>query len=489
MCCVLSPVASALLGSLGITQFLTVKNKDNFRITAAVVASALFMQNVDGTIVATALPSMAREMHVNPVHLSSAITSYLVALTVFIPVSGWIADRFGAKRVFMSAIATFTLASVLCALSHGLPELITARVLQGVGGAMMVPVGRLILFRGVRREELLSATTWLTMPALIGPVLGPPLGGFLTDALSWQSVFWVNVPVGVLGLLLSWKLIPSIDVEHPGAPDLRGMALVGAALTALMVGVETLGRSVFPPGVAVFCVVVGLALWWLTVRHCRRVAKPAIDFSLLTIPTFHAATVAGSLFRAGAGALPFLMPLTLQVGFGLSASLSGLVTLASALGSLCMRPMTAFALQHFSVRKVLIAGSVSFAAILAACATLSSGWPTSAIFLLLLVGGLSRSLSFASMGALTFADVPPEKLSAATSFQGTAQQFMKAVGVAVAAGSMQVTMLASAHAHPQRLDFAGAFLVTALLVLTSWPMFAAMPADAGAGISQKRKKR
>ena len=205
------------------------------------------MQNIDSTVVATALPAMARDMNVAPVHLSSAITSYLIALTVFIPVSGWVADRFGAKRVFMWAIAIFTGASVLCAVSNGLGELIAARILQGLGGAMMVPVGRLLLFRRVKREELLSATTWLTMPALLGPLLGPPLGGFLTDALSWQSVFWINVPVGIVGLFLTWRLIPSPEAVKTAAPDLAGMTLIGTSLTAIMIGVETMGRGLLPP--------------------------------------------------------------------------------------------------------------------------------------------------------------------------------------------------------------------------------------------------
>ncbi|PLZ04507.1 MFS transporter [Burkholderia sp. WAC0059] len=446
------------------------------------------MQNIDGTAVATALPSMARDLHVNPVHLSSAITSYLVALTVFIPVSGWIADRFGAKRVFMSAIATFTVASVLCALSHGLSGLIAARILQGLGGAMMVPVGRLILFRRVRREELLSATTWLTMPALAGPLLGPPLGGFLTDALSWRSVFWINVPVGVAGMLLCARFLGPSDAERPRAPDLSGMVMIGLALTALMVGVETLGRGVLPPEVPLVGIAAGLALFWLTVRHCRRIEHPAIEFPLLKIPTFHAATIAGSFFRSGAGAMPFLIPITLQVGFGFSASKSGLISLASALGTFCMRPMTRFALRWLSVRTVLIGGSISFAAMLAVCAMISPSWSDTAIFALLLVGGLSRSLCFASMGALAFADVPQEKLSAATSFQGTAQQLTKAVGVAIAAGSLQLTMLLSGRTHASHFDFSCAFFVMAVVVLASWPMFAALPADAGEGISDAKRR-
>ncbi|WP_425570306.1 MFS transporter [Pigmentiphaga soli] len=445
------------------------------------------MQNIDGTVVATALPDMARDMGVPPIHLSSAITSYLVALTVFIPISGWVADRFGAKRVFMWAIAIFTGASALCALSGGLAGLIAARVLQGLGGAMMVPVGRLLLLRRVKREELLSATTWLTMPALVGPLLGPPLGGFLTDTLSWQSVFWINVPVGILGLLLTWRLVPAADPQQPPAPDLTGMALSGVALTAIMIGVETVGRGLLPKGLPELCLAAGLGLFWLTVRHCKRVPDPAIDFSLLRIPTFHAATVAGSLFRIGAGALPFLLPLTLQIGFGLSALHSGIITLASALGSIGMRAVARFTLARFRVRSVLIAGSISFSLMLAACAALTASWPAVAIFTLLLIGGISRALVFATIGALAFADVSQRQLSAATSFQGTAQQLAKAVGVAVAACFMQFTMFLSGRTQAGEADFAAAFLMVAAMVLLSGPMFATLDKDAGAGISESKK--
>ncbi|MES2185636.1 MAG: MFS transporter [Pseudomonadota bacterium] len=462
---------------------------DNIRITAAVVASALFMQNIDSTVVATALPAMARDLGVPAIHLSATITSYLVALTVFIPISGWVADRFGAKRVFMWAIGIFTLASVLCAISTGLGELIAARILQGVGGAMMIPVGRLLLFRRARRDQLLQATTWLTMPALVGPLLGPPLGGFLTDTLNWQSVFWINVPFGIAGLLLTWRLVPASEPVTPAAPDLKGMALVGISLSALMVGMETAGRGLLPPYLPAACIVAGLALFWLTVRHCRGMEHPAIDFSLLRIPTFHASTIAGSLFRLGAGALPFLVPLTLQLGFGLSATHSGLISLASALGSFCMRPMARYGLAWFSVRSVLVAGSVTFAAVLVVCAAFTPAWPTTAIFAVLLFGGLSRSMAFATMGALAFADVPQARLSAATSLQGTVQQLTKAVGVAVAAGAMQATMLLQGHERANHWDFAGAFLVIAAIVLASAPMFASLEPGVGEGLALSKRKK
>src|SRR3954468_7279864 len=265
------------------------------RLVAAIVASALFMQNLDSSAVTTALPAMAREMAVEPVRLGAAITSSLIALTVFIPVSGWVADRFGAKRVFMVAIVVFTLASVLCGRATGVAELIAARILQGVGGAMMVPVARLLLLRQIRKEEMLGAMAWLTMPAMTGPISGPPLGGFLTDAFGWQSVFLINVPIGALGLaMVAWK-IPAIPPGNPGPPDRIGLFLIGAALALFMFGLETIGRGVVPQGMPQVGLGLGGMFGWAAIRHCLRVERPALDLSLLKIPTFSQSTLAGTL--------------------------------------------------------------------------------------------------------------------------------------------------------------------------------------------------
>ncbi len=456
------------------------------RITALVVASALFMQNLDGTAVATALPAMAQAFGVPPAALSAAITSYLVSVTVFIPASGWVADRFGAKRVFLAAIVLFTLSSVACALSQSLGQLILARIVQGAGGAMMVPVGRLLLLRRARRDALLTATTWLSMPALLGPLLGPPLGGVLTDAWSWRAVFWINLPVGLVGLALAWWVIPRSEAERIPPPDLIGMALVGAALTAFMVGIETIGRGLASPMLPPLAIGGGLVLSWAAYRHCRRAPHPAIDFSLFAIPTFRAATATGGLFRMAAGAIPFLVPLTLQVGFGVSASVSGMVSLASALGSFSMRPMAGFVLSRFTMRQVLMASAVCFAAIMGVYAAMASGWPLALVFAVLLIGGLSRSLGFVSLGTLAYADIPPDRLSAATALGGVAQQLPKAVGVAIAAGCVQFGMLIGGHAHAGRADFGFAFLVLAIVVAGAVPLFGTLPRDAGEGIVARR---
>ena len=331
------------------------------------------MQNLDGSAVTTALPSMARDLGEEPARLGAAITAYLVALTVFIPVSGWVADRFGAKRVFMAAICVFVLASLLCARRDNLLELVAARSLQGLGGAMMVPVARLLLLRQVRKDEMLSAMAWLTMPAMLGPVSGPPLGGLLTDAFGWHAVFLINLPIGALGLaLVAWK-IPPTPARDPGPPDLPGLALVGSALALLMFGLETAGRGVVPRPVPEAALVLGLLAGWAALRHCRRTARPALDLSLLQVRTFKQGALAGSLFRVGAGATPFLVPLLLQVGFGKSASQAGLVSFATALGAFAMKPLARPVLRRFGFRRALVGGALLSAAGVAVLAALVSG--------------------------------------------------------------------------------------------------------------------
>jgi EmrB/QacA subfamily drug resistance transporter len=453
----------------------------NHRVIALIVASALLMQNLDSAVVATALPSMARDMGEDPARLGAAITSYLVALTVFIPFSSWIADRFGAKRVFMLAIIVFVAASALSGQARGLEDLIAFRILQGAGGAMMFPVGRLLLLRGVRKEELLSAMAWLTMPALLGPVCGPPLGGILTDLFGWRAVFWINVPIGLIGfLLVAWK-IPVIPPTNPGKPDILGLALVGFALALGMFGLETVGRHVVAepwPGVALAAgLLIGVAAYF----HCRRAPRPAI--ALLKIPTFRQPALFGSLFRVGAGAVPFLVPIMLQIGFGMSASESGLISFATALGAFTMKPLVRPLLRRFGFRNALLINGVLASAGIALLALPNPAWPVAAIFLLLAFGGLFRSLQFTSLNTLVFADVQPEKLSAATSFYSTLQQLSPALGVVLATTTLEASRLIAGRPALALADFSTGFLVAAAVTLLSIPMLAALSRDAGAEVS------
>lgn len=450
---------------------------------ALIVASALFMQNLDSAVLATALPSMARDLNEDPARLGAAITSYLVALTVFIPFSAWIADRFGAKRVFMLAILVFVCASLLCGRAQGLGELIAFRVLQGLGGAMMVPVGRLLLLRGVAKRDMLSAMAWLTMPALLGPVTGPPLGGVLTDLFSWRAVFWINVPIGLIGfVLVAWK-IPHVEPARPGPPDLVGLALTGTALALVMFGLETVGRHVVPGWLSWSGLVLGLAAGWFAVRHCRRVARPAVDLSLFRIATFRDPAVAGSLFRTGAGAVPFLIPVMLQIGFGMSATESGFVSFATALGAFAMKPLVRPLLRRVGFRRVLVVNGVVAAAGVAALALLGPGWPSLAIFVLLAAGGLARSLQFTSLNTLAFADVPPERMSAATALYGTLQQLAPALGVVLATATLEVSQALAGREGLMPADFSLGFVAAAVVVVLSVPLHARLPADAGAEVS------
>ncbi len=453
------------------------------RLIAAIVASALFMQNLDGSAVATALPSMARDLQVEPARLGAAITAYLVSLTVFIPLSGWVADRFGAKRVFMAAIVVFTAASALCAAAGSLPALVAARVLQGFGGAMMVPVARLLLLRQVRKDEMLSAMAWLTMPAMLGPVSGPPLGGLLTDAFGWHAVFLINLPVGALGFaLVAWK-IPRIPPRDPGPPDLGGLALVGLALALLMFGLETLGRGVVPWPLPEAATAAGLLVGWAAVRHCRRAARPALDLSLLRVATFRQGALAGSLFRIGAGATPFLVPLLLQLGFNKSASEAGLVSFATALGAFAMKPLARPVLRRFGFRRALVGNALLSAAGVAALAGLSPFWPLAAIFAVLALGGLFRSLQFSALNALAFADLPAERLSAGTSLFGTVQQLAPALGVVLATAVLDASAALAGRPELGGGDFAAAFLVAAAMIAASAPLHARLAPDAGAAVS------
>ena len=450
---------------------------------ALIVASALFMQNLDSAVLATALPAMARDLHEDPYRLGAAITSYLVALTVFIPFSAWIADRFGAKRVFMFAILTFVASSVLCGRAQGLGELVAFRVLQGLGGAMMVPVGRLLLLRGVAKKDMLSAMAWLTMPALLGPVTGPPLGGVLTDLWSWRAVFWINVPIGLIGFaLVAWK-IPHVPPTRPGPPDVVGLALTGTALALVMFGIETVGRHVVPGWVSVLALAAGILAGWLAVRHCQCVPQPALDLSLFRIATFRDPAVAGSLFRTGAGAVPFLIPVMLQIGFGMSASQSGFVSFATALGAFAMKPLVRPLLRRTGFRGALVINGVVASFGIAALALVTPAWPAAAIFALLAAGGLARSLQFTALNTLAFADVPAERMSRATALYGTLQQLTPALGVVLATTTLETCLALSGRSALVATDFSWGFVVAAVVVLISIPLHARLAPDAGAEVS------
>ncbi len=453
------------------------------RLTALIVACALFMQNLDGTVIATALPAMARTFGADPVHMNVALTSYLLSLAVFIPMSGWMADRFGARTVFRGAIAVFTIGSVLCGRADSLAFLVAARILQGAGGAMMVPVGRLVLLRTAAKHELVAAMAWLSAPALLGPVLGPPIGGFLVTYASWRWVFDINVPIGVLGIILVTRYVP--DTREPGSArlDKVGLVLSGLALASLMFGLEAVGRGMVSNWIAGGAIALGLSAALLYVLHARRVAAPVLDFTLMRIPTFLVSVFGGSLFRIGVGAMPFLLPLMLQIGFGESAMQSGLVTFASSAGAILMKPAATTALRYFGFRDTLLVNGILSGVSLALCAAFRPTWPAAAIYAVLLAGGLFRSLQFTAYNTIAYADIPPARMSASTSLYATLQQVSLTLGVTAGAAALEVAMVIGGHARPSIGDFSVSFLVISFVSLLGAPVSLLMPHTAGAELS------
>jgi EmrB/QacA subfamily drug resistance transporter len=452
-------------------------------LISLIVACAMFMQNMDSTVIATALPVIARSLGESPLRLNVAITCYLLSLAVFVPISGWTADRLGARRVFSAAIVVFTLGSIGCGLSHSLPMLVVSRIVQGMGGAMMVPVGRLVLLKTVPRSELVRAMSWVSIPALLGPVTGPPLGGFIATYGSWRWIFFINIPIGLIGIVLINLFIEDFRDTGRRPFDLRGFVLTGVGLACLAFGFETVGRGAVPAPVTVALLGLGALCMVLYVRHARRVEYPVIDLALLRIPTYAAATIGGFLFRMGLGALPFLLPLMLQIGFGLSPLSSGLLTFASAAGAMTMKLGVNTIIRTLGFRIVLCGNAVISAGFLFGYAFFEPATPHVVIFAALLAGGFFRSLQMTSINSLSYADVPPAMLSRATSLTSMAQQLSQTVGVATGALLLYLLLALRGETQLTPLDFSLAFAGVGAIAMVSVPFFLRMSPDAGAEVS------
>ncbi len=453
------------------------------RIVPLIIACAFFMEHLDATIIATALPQIARSMGEDPLRLSLAMTSYMLALAVFLPVSGWAADRFGARTVFASAIVVFTAGSILCGLSSGLYELVAARVVQGIGGAMMVPVGRLILLKTVPKDQLVSAMATMTLPALVGPALGPLVGGFIATYASWRWIFFINVPIGLLGLGLVLSLIPNVKEAEREPFDATGFVLSALALAALMFGLENVGHGVLPPWAVAGVLAAGVTAAWLYLRHARRVERPVLDPTLFRLPTYSASVLGGTLFRIGIGAVPFLMPLLLQVGFGWTAFEAGSLTFAGAVGALAMKTMAPPILRRVGFRRVLIANALLSGLILMSYAAFRPDTAPWVILVALLAGGFFRSLQFTGLNSLAYAEVPQRRMSRANTLSTVMQQIALSLGVAVGALVLSLTQLWTGGAALAPADFVPAFLTVGVMACVSALFFVPLPADAGAEIS------
>ena len=335
------------------------------RIVPLVLAVALFMEQMDSTVISTSLPAIAADIGTSPIALKLALTAYLVSLAVFIPVSGWMADRFGAKNVFRAAIVVFVLGSIACAVSNSLLAFVMSRFFQGVGGAMMTPVGRLVLVRSTPRNELVGAMAWLTMPALIGPLLGPPVGGFLTTYFSWHWIFLINVPIGIIGIWFATRYLPAIETLVQRPLDVPGFFLSGIAASGIVFGLSVVSLPALPTWVGLSTLALGIVSTILYLLHARRTAEPLLALDLFNNQVFRASIVGGSLFRIGVGAVPFLLPLMFQIGFGMTPFQSGLITFVSALGAMSMKLVTKWFYQKTGFRNSLMYGSVVAAAFIA----------------------------------------------------------------------------------------------------------------------------
>jgi EmrB/QacA subfamily drug resistance transporter len=455
-------------------------------IVPLIVACALFMQNLDSTSLATALPAIAASLGETPLRLHLAITAYMLALAAFLPMSGWVADRFGARNIFRLAIAIFTLASIACGFSQDFQQLIAARILQGCGGAMMVPVGRLILVRSVPKSELIGAMALMGVPSLVGPIIGPLLGGLITSYSHWRGIFWINVPVGILGFFLVSRFIENIREEDVKPFDWPGFALSGFGLAATVFGMDTAFTKNRPDAMGLGLLCAGVLALGAYVLYSRRAAHPIMDLSLMRIPTFRASVTGGSVFRLGVGAMPFLLPLLTQEGFGYSPVESGAITFVSAAGSMGMRTIAKRILRRFGFRQVLIWNALVASAFMAACALFRPDTPTWLMMAIIFFGGVFRSLEFTSLNSIAFADVERAEMSHAMSFSQMAQRLSLTMGVALSA---IILHQAGGGASPLPVSaFAAAFAVIGLVSATSLVSFLSLAQDAGAVLAPRAAK-
>jgi EmrB/QacA subfamily drug resistance transporter len=456
------------------------------RLIPLIVASALFMENMDSTVIATSLPAIAADIGTSPLTLKLAITSYLLSLAVFIPASGWTADRFGARAVFSTAIVVFMIGSIGCALSSSVTDFVIARIVQGLGGAMMTPVGRLVLVRSIDKAGLVNAMAWMSIPALVGPVIGPPLGGFITTYASWHWIFLINIPIGCIGIFLALRYIDPIRSDNPERFDLIGLVLAGVGLAGIAFGLSVAGLNLLPWPVIAGLIGVGVVSMTLYLIHARRTTSPVLDFSMMRLPTLRAAIIGGFLFRLGIGALPFLLPLMMQIGFGLSPFKSGLVTFGSAVGAMGMKTLATRIIRAFGFRNVMTVNAVVSSVFLAVCALFTVTTPLTLILVILVIGGFFRSLEFTAINTVAFAEVEPPQMSRATTLTSVNQQLSISAGVAVGAFSVESTMMLRGMTELSAADFAPAFLVVSLISATSAWFFWQMPDDAGAEISGRK---
>lgn len=471
------------------SENVTSKESRGLSPAALLVAGAFFMEFLDGTVIATALPDMAKSFGVQAVDLNIGISAYLITLAVLIPASGWIADRFGARKVFALALAIFTLASVFCGLSTTVDQFVIMRVLQGAGGALMVPVGRLAVLRTTPKHQLITAIATLTWPALVAPIIGPPLGGFITSYANWRWIFFINVPLGLIAIALALRVIPDLHEDARRPFDLPGFIATTVAMMCLVYAMESMGGEHLNAGLTLFLLAIGTVALIFALRHFRRAQCPMIRLDALQVPTFRVTMYGGSLFRASISAVPFLLPLMFQVGFGMNAIHSGLLVLAVFVGNLTIKPATTPLIRALGFKRLLLVNGALNVLALLACAFITQDTPVWLMMLVLYLGGVFRSIQFTAVSTLAFADVPSAQMSYANTLFSTATQLAVGLGITLGAIGIRIGEKMSESlglgAVPG-MSFRLAFVVIALVCLVGMFDTLHLTKNAGSAVSVKK---
>ena len=447
------------------------------------------MEILDGTVIAPAAPHIGADLGVPAVDVNVTISAYVLTLAVLIPLSGWVSNRFGARRVFLAAITVFTLASAGCAVAPSLPVLTALRVLQGAGGALMVPVGRLVVLRTTGKADLMRAIAYLTWPALVAPVVAPAFGGLLSTYASWRWIFLLNLPLGLAGLLLARRLVPDVR-DATARLDRRGVVLTATGVAALVVGLESIGGGEPEARVAVPGLLLGMALIAAAAVHLLRAPAPLLDLRVLGVATYRVSAVGGTLFRAAVTAVPFLLPLLFQLGFGWTAAQAGLAIVTLFLGNLAIKPATTPLMRRFGIRPVLAVAVFATATSLVGMAALAPGTAVPAVLAVLFASGVARSVAFSAYNSVAFADVPDRGMTSANTLLSALQELGAGLGIAIGA---LLVRLADPLAAPFDLGtgavapFRFAFLVLAAALLVAVVEAVRLPADAGAEVTWRRR--
>ena len=453
------------------------------RSIAALVAFVFFIQLLDGTIIATSLPHMAMDFGTTPVAMSFGITSYLLAMSVVLPAAGWIGERYGARRVLLTSISLFTLASLACGLAVRFDAFIVARVVQGAAAALMAPVGRLLVLRSTPKSELMNAIATITWPALLAPVIGPVLGAWITETFGWQWNFFVNLPLGVACILLFVVFVRNDAPTAPRPFDGPGFALCAAALLVFLGGLELFvnGR---PPALALPLAAIGTAFGFFAVRHLNRRDEPLLKLGVCSIPSFRMATMtAGTLGRIAINATPFILPLLFQVGFGLSAIEAGMLVLVYFLGNLCMKSLTTPIMRRFGFRQVLILNGLAAALAIAALAIVEADLARPLLWGALFFAGATRSLQFTALNTLAFADIVAADRATSATLSSVTQQIALLLGVALSVAMIRVSETTRGAEATELVDLRLALFGMALVGATSALCFLALSPEAGREVS------